>query len=113
MTDPTPRDEARDSDTSQSDNREQRDDDKQAQTIAEEALAHRHRSDAVGQSRKPAGAPGAVQPSDTPDLVDHMNQMISSGRIDMDAFRGERSDDDEEGELGESGIDSDEPRGAE
>ena len=37
------------------------------------------------------------------DLVDHMRQMDSSGRIDMSAFRGERNDDDEEGMLGEDG----------
>ena len=49
----------------------------------------------------------------TPDLVDHMNQMASSGRIDMSAFRGERSDDDEEGLYGEDGIEDDTPRGAE
>ena len=32
-----------------------------------------------------------------------MEQMVSSGRIDNDAFRGERNDDDEEDGLGESG----------
>jgi len=42
-----------------------------------------------------------------------MKQMVSSGRIDMGAFRGERNDDDEEGMLGEAGIDDDTPRGAE
>src|SRR3546814_6146883 len=41
-----------------------------------------------------------------------MRQMEQSGRIDMDAYRGERSDDDEEDELGPGGIDDDEPRGA-
>ena len=42
-----------------------------------------------------------------------MNQMASSGHIDMGAFRGERSDDDEEGLYGEGGIEEDTPRGAE
>ncbi|WP_276516798.1 hypothetical protein [Sphingopyxis granuli] len=41
-----------------------------------------------------------------------MRQMERSGRIDMDAYRGERSDDDEEAELGPGGIEDDEPRGA-
>jgi hypothetical protein len=34
-----------------------------------------------------------------------MKQMESSGRIDMDAYRGERNDDDEEGLFGEAGED--------
>lgn len=50
--------------------------------------------------------------SGTPDLVDHMTQMVTSGRIDMGAYRGERSDDDEDGALGDSGIEDDGPRGA-
>jgi hypothetical protein len=33
-----------------------------------------------------------------------MEQMESSGQIDMDAYRGERSDDDEPGMLGEAGM---------
>ena len=41
-----------------------------------------------------------------------MNQMERSGVIDMDAYRGERSDDDEDDELGEGGVEDDEPRGA-
>ena len=41
-----------------------------------------------------------------------MRQMERSGRIDMDAYRGERSDDDEEEELGPGGVEDDQPRGA-
>lgn len=37
---------------------------------------------------------------DVLDLVDHMRGMVRSGRIDFDAYRGERNDDDEEGILG-------------
>ncbi len=33
-----------------------------------------------------------------------MEQMERSGQIDMDAYRGERSDDDESGMLGEDGM---------
>lgn len=86
-------------------NREQQDEDAQAQTVAGDARAGRWLED----SEKPA-AHG--EGDDVQDLVDHMHQMERSGRIDMDAYRGERSDDDEEGELGEAGIEDDEPRGA-
>jgi hypothetical protein len=37
---------------------------------------------------------------DSQDLVDHMRDMLHSGRIDLDAYRGERSDDGEDGEDG-------------
>ena len=99
--------------TPQDGNRAQHDDDAQAQTVSDEAMARRNPSGEPEESRKPASANAAVRPDDAPDLIDHMHQMVSSGRIDMDAYRGERSDDDEEGELGEGGIDNDEPRGAE
>jgi len=86
-------------------NREQEDEDAQAQTVAEAARRERP----LGESRK---AKARYEDRDTPDLVDHMRQMERSGRIDMDAYRGERSDDDEDGELGKDGIDDDAPRGA-
>ena len=89
-------------------NSEQDDEGAQAQTVADEAL--RARGESVSDSEKvPGGDPG----DGVPDLVDHMNQMASSGRIDMSAFRGERSDDDEEGLYGQDGIEDDTPRGAE
>ena len=89
-------------------NSEQDDEGAQAQTLADEAL--RGRGEGLSDSEKvPGGDPG----DGIPDLVDHMNQMASSGRIDMSAFRGERSDDDEEGLYGEDGIEDDTPRGAE
>jgi hypothetical protein len=40
---------------------------------------------------------------DVQDLVDHMHDMVRSGRIDMSAYRGERNDDDEEGAFGPDG----------
>ena len=86
-------------------NREQDDEDAQAQTVAEAARHARPLEDS--DKPKSSDASGDVQ-----DLVDHMRQMERSGRIDMDAYRGERSDDDEDGELGEDGIEDDEPRGA-
>lgn len=86
-------------------NREQDDEDAQAQTVAD-AARHSRR---LGDSDK---AKTGDESDDTQDLVDHMRQMERSGRIDMDAYRGERSDDDEDGELGPGGIEDDEPRGA-
>lgn len=93
-------------------NQEQDDSSAQAQTLADEALG---RATAVlGAAEDSERVPGdGDEPGSTPDLVDHMKQMVSSGRIDMGAYRGERNDDDEEGGLGEAGIDDDTPRGAE
>lgn len=86
-------------------NREQEDEEAQAQSVAEAARRERR----LGDSDK---APSRGEGDDAQDLVDHMRQMERSGRIDMDAYRGERSDDDEDGELGEGGIEDDAPRGA-
>jgi|SRR5690349_1809818 hypothetical protein len=91
-------------------NQEQDDEDAQAQTLADEVLGRR-RDFAMSDSEKVGGSD--LLGANTPDLVDHMNQMASSGRIDMSAFRGERSDDDEEGFYGEEAIEDDVPRGAE
>ena len=89
-------------------NSEQDDEGAQAQTVADEAL--RGGRESLSDSEK---VPGGEPDDGTPDLVDHMNQMASSGRIDMSAFRGERSDDDEQGLYGEDAIEDDTPRGAE
>ena len=85
-------------------NREQDDEDAQAQSVAEAARRDRPQED----SDKASGGDS----DDVQDLVDHMNQMERSGVIDMDAYRGERSDDDEDDKLGPGGIEDDEPRGA-
>ena len=58
------------------------------------------------ESTKPPTAPGEEGDS-TQDLVDHMRDMESSGRIDMDAFRGEPNHDDEDDTYG-AGHDPDE-----
>ena len=89
-------------------NTEQDDEGSQAQTVAEDAL--RGGGEALFHSEKVRGGDSG---NGTPDLVDHMNQMASSGHIDMGAFRGERSDDDEEGLYGQDGIEDETPRGAE
>jgi len=91
-------------------NAEQEDEDSQAQTLADEALGRR--SDFVISESEKVGGGGEIG-SGTPDLVDDMNQMASSGRIDMSAFRGERNDDDETGIYGEEADEDDFPHGAE
>ena len=76
------------------DNAEQRDPD-QAQDVADDALELS--SGTSGDSEHGGSAnPAALIPDDTPDLVDTMNQMVSSGRIDNSAFAGEPMHDDEE-----------------
>ncbi|WP_432769664.1 MAG: hypothetical protein HEQ22_02665 [Sphingopyxis sp.] len=86
-------------------NREQQDEEAQAQDVADAARHSRLQEDS---DKSPSNGEG----DDAQDLVDHMRQMTRSGRIDMDAFRGERSDDDEDGELGPGGVEDDAPRGA-
>jgi hypothetical protein len=90
-------------------NSEQHDEDAQAQTLADEALGRAPGGFGLSDSEKV----GPEEGSGTPDLVDRMNQMATSGRIDMSAFRGERSDDDEDGIFGADGVEDDFPRGAE
>lgn len=90
-------------------NSEQDDEQAQAQTLADEALGRR--SAVEGSDSERTGSED--ESGGEQDLVDHMKQMVSSGRIDMSAFRGERSDDDEDGILGQDGMEDDFPRGAE
>lgn len=80
-------------------NAEQIDEDSQAQTVADEAIDRATASFGLDDSEK---AKGGIDDVDTPDLVDHMKQMQSSGRIDMSAFRGEDNLDDNGDELGEA-----------
>ncbi len=70
----------------------------QANDIAEDAL---HRTDDPSEDSEKVASGVSVMPLDEPDLVDRMEQMVRSGRLDTDAFAGERNDDDEESELGE------------
>ncbi|RZK02630.1 MAG: hypothetical protein EOO76_06250 [Novosphingobium sp.] len=81
-------------------NSEQEDADSQAQTLADEALGRGSGEFPSEDSEKVSSGDDS---DDAQDLVDKMEQMVSSGRIDNDAFRGERNDDDEEDGLGESG----------
>ncbi len=77
-------------------NLSQEDESEQSQTFADAAL---HDGNDIGLSDTTKVSSG-VEGDDVQDLVDHMNAMVASGRIDMDAYRGERNDDDEEGSLG-------------
>lgn len=79
-------------------NDEQEEESAQAQTIADEALDRATSAFGLEDSEKVSTGD---ESDDVQDLVDHMNQMESSGRIDMDAYRGERNDDEEEGRYGE------------
>ena len=81
-------------------NSEQDDEPAQAQTVADEAR---------GRNPGDYGDPTeSVKPDDdnldedsTQDLVDHMHDMVRSGRIDMGAYRGEDNMDDNEDKYGE------------
>lgn len=92
-------------------NDEQDDEDAQAQTLADEASGRTTSSFGLGDTEKVGG--GIEDDNGAPDLVDRMRQMETSGHIDMGAFLGERSDDDEDGSRGETGIDNVFPRGSE
>ena len=78
-------------------NDEQDDEQSQAHEVAEDALDQD--DDSPTESTKPKR--GAYEDDDsTQDLVDHMRDMESSGRIDMGAFRGEPNMDDNEDKYG-------------
>lgn len=83
-------------------NRSQEDEDAQSQTLAAASAGHDSDDFALEDSDK---APSQGAEDDVQDLVDHMHDMVRSGRIDMDAYRGERNDDDEEGMFGPGGDD--------
>ncbi len=85
-------------------NTEQDDEDAQAQTVADDALT-RATSVLGTDSDHVASAPGEA---DAQDLVDHMKQMETSGVIDMSAYEGEPSHDDEPDTYGGS-EDGDDP----
>ncbi len=83
-------------------NLSQDDEDAQSQTVA--ASVSNSGPDDFGLEDSDKVNSGSDE-DDVPDLVDHMHDMARSGRIDMDAYRGERNDDDEEGALGPAGED--------
>ncbi len=89
----------------ETENREQDDADTQAQSVTDDALG---RSSDPSEDSEHGGAsnPAAITPDDAPDLVDRMEQMVSSGHLDMGAYRGEPDHDDEPGTYGNDDPDS-------
>lgn len=81
-------------------NAEQMDEEAQAQTVAEEA--GRAATDLSADSERGGrDDPAQLVPDDVPDLVEHMHDMVASGRIDNGAFEGEEPMDDEDGSVPE------------
>ncbi len=80
-------------------NAEQDDHRSQTQEVAEEAMEPSERSPT--ESEKDDNSSGLMNDS-TQDIVDHMRDMESSGRIDMDAYRGEPNHDDNVDKYGEA-----------
>ncbi len=89
----------------ENDNSEQDDAAAQANTVADEASGRSRDNFGLGDTEKVKG--GIDDEDDQQDLVDHMEQMVSSGVIDNSAFRGEPNYDDEDGLLGPGGEDDD------
>lgn len=89
-------------------NSEQDDEAAQAQTVSDDAIRGIADRASAHESRhgRPSN-PAQIYPDDAQDVVDHMNQMERSGRLDMDAYRGERNDDDEPETLGEAAREPD------
>lgn len=77
----------------------------QAQDVARDAYRGMH---SLGESRKQKGSGTEIIPDDVPDLVDKMNEMVSSGIIDEGAFAGEPMHDDEEEIYGDTEDEDDE-----
>jgi hypothetical protein len=87
-------------------NAEQDDGDSQAQTVADESLGRASDDFAPEDSDK---VPAGDDSDDAEDLVDHMKQMVTSGRVDNSAYTGEPSFDDDEGRYGPGGNEDDLP----
>ncbi|SER05095.1 hypothetical protein [Sphingobium sp. YR768] len=79
----------------------------QAQDMAEDARA---RSTDLSEDSERGGRANVAQvmPDDTEDLVEKMEAMNRSGRIDMDAYAGEPQMDDEEDSYGPTDKEEDE-----
>jgi hypothetical protein len=82
-------------------NSEQADSGAQANDVADDARAL---STDLSEDSERGGRPNPAQilPDDVPDLVEKMEEMRRSGRIDNDAFAGEPQMDDEEDALGQT-----------
>ncbi|MEP2236550.1 MAG: hypothetical protein ABJM58_06335 [Alteripontixanthobacter sp.] len=74
-------------------NDEQDDHRSQAQEVAQQARGVTPATGSPTESEKSQNSSGLIGDS-TQDTVDHMRDMESSGRVDMDAYRGEPNHDD-------------------
>ena len=97
--------------TQEANNPEQDDADAQAQTVADEARSRTSGDPSEDSEHGGSGDRTALTPDDTPDLIDRMEQMVSSGPIDMDAYRGEPAHDDEADSFGADPDEIDEADG--
>lgn len=79
-------------------NDEQDDHRAQAQEVAEQAHDAKSRLASPTESAKSPSSSDLMGDS-TQDTIDHMRDMESSGRIDMDAYAGEPNHDDDEGKY--------------
>ncbi len=86
-------------------NAEQDDELEQAHTLAEEARNKDAEISPLDSIR--ADEPGEVMDDSSQDLIDKMRDMEQSGRIDMDAYRGEPNMDDNEDKYGEENREDD------
>ncbi len=93
--------------THENDNRDQDDADSQAQSVADDASGRTAGDPSEDSDRGGESGPGAVMPDDVPDLVETMNQMVTSGRLDYGAFAGEPAHDDEPEMYGGGGDEDD------
>lgn len=81
-------------------NSEQDDEEAQAHILAQEALSRRA-AEYGSPSESLKVNRGNYEEDSTQDLVDHMRDMVNSGRIDMSAYEGEENMDDNEDKYGE------------
>jgi hypothetical protein len=82
-------------------NDEQDDHRSQAQEVAKQALDGGAAARSPTESKKGPNQSNLMGDS-TQDTIDHMRDMESSGRIDMDAFRGEPNHDDNVDKFGDA-----------
>ncbi|MYL96482.1 hypothetical protein GR702_01665 [Novosphingobium sp. FGD1] len=90
----------------ETDNDEQEEEGAQAQTVTDEAYNRDTSTHALSDSEKAKG--GIGDEDDITDIVDHMNQMDTSGNIDMSAYDGEDTMDDLENRYGRRNAADDE-----
>ena len=81
-------------------NDEQDDHRSQAQEVAEQARQLTPQTSSPTESLKSPNSSGVMGDS-TQDVIDHMRDMESSGRVDMDAYNGEPNHDDNVDKYGE------------